>query len=116
MIIEQKAQGDLLINKVDALPQDIVLSPLNDCLVAEGEQSGHNHRLVPTDEQSIITYYKREDGFVYMNIVSGSATLGHWHGQTRDKADHEALTFTPGFYIIHPQREYDELGDRKVID
>lgn len=114
--LEQQAQGDFLISQIRALPEGIKLTEIKREVVGVGEQSGHNHVLVPTDEKSKVMFFRDESGIMYFNVAEGMATLGHWLGDTTEKADHEALTFAPGFYVIHPQREYDELGERRVQD
>lgn len=114
--LEQKVQGDFLVSKIAEFPDHVKLAKTKREIVGIGETSNHNHVLVPSDEKSNVLFFKDTDGLMYFDVQDGMATLAHWLGGTTEKADHDALTFTPGFYVIHPQREYDEMGDRKVVD
>jgi hypothetical protein len=95
----QKRQGDLLIIKIDRLPEDAV--PARTLVLAEGEATGHAHRL--TRGQVFTT----PGGGLYFE--SGEEmTLGH--------EEHGPLNFQPGVYEVRRQREYSPKGSREVLD
>lgn len=95
----QKRQGDLLIIRVDRLPEDAV--PVRSLVLAEGEATGHAHRL--NGGQVFTT----KSGGLYFEAGS-ELTLGH--------EEHAALSFVPGIYEVRRQREYAPKGPREVRD
>lgn len=89
-VFTMKRQGDLLIVKVDKIPQDAL--PKNNRVLAEGEATGHMHEL---DSGEV---YEKE-GTMYFHVPAGKTTnLNH--------PEHKTMTFTPGEYKVVRQREY----------
>ncbi len=95
-----KRHGDLLIVKVDELPEGACAYPSR--VLAEGEATGHKHELDRGDvyEQDGTLYFKVDDGHV--------STLSH--------QEHHALSFETGIYKVIRQREYTPDGWRNVAD
>lgn len=95
-----KRQGDLLIVKVDKIPQDAAKQ--KNRILAEGEATGHMHELDSGEvyEKAGVLYFR----------VSGDkpAALNH--------QEHKTITFEPGEYKVIRQREYEPRGWRRVRD
>lgn len=95
-----KRQGDLLIVKINAIPEGAIKQ--KNRILAEGEATGHMHEL-DTGE----VYEK--DGTLYFKVEeNGTTTLNH--------PEHKAVTFDPGTYKVIRQREYEPRGWRYVAD
>jgi hypothetical protein len=95
-----KRQGDLLIVKVDKIPEDALKQ--KSLVLAEGEATGHMHEL-----DSGEVYEK--DGTLYFKVAEGgSVTLKH--------QEHGPLQFGEGIYQVIRQREYMPKGWRRVWD
>lgn len=131
----QVRQGDVLLIKIDALPQDIQIiepsSGLN--LLALGEVSGHAHQIKSKDSiffaanDNIISLAMRSGMSEPRNIVGGLRIIGDdavlWHGTPRKNAtepndpDHEPISLPPGDYLVCLPREYsDEEEFVRVAD
>ena len=93
-----KRQGDLLITKVNSIPQGAVKQ--NNRILAEGEATGHMHELNKG------TVYE-ESGILYFKIEE-PATLNH--------PEHKPVAFDPGEYKVVRQREYEPRSWRYVRD
>lgn len=95
-----KRQGDLLIVKVDKIPEGTVWRKSR--ILAEGEATGHMHEL---DSGEV---YEKE-GTLYFKVAQGGvSTLNH--------PEHKAVTFDPGEYKVIRQREYEPRSWRYVSD
>ena len=95
-----KRQGDLLIIKVDKIPEGTVKQKSR--ILAEGEATGHMHEL------DLGEVYEKE-GVLYFSVETGSiSTLNH--------PEHKAIEFEPGEYKVIRQREYEPEGWRRVRD
>lgn len=104
----QKYQGDVSIIKVEKIEKELQFKPLqNGFVVAEGEISGHHHRLV-AERESVVEIAKDENGFYLNNVKSGSVKLNH--------ESHETQTIEKGLYFLGSQVEYNEVEARKVLD
>jgi len=95
-----KRQGDLLIVKVEKIPEGTVKQASR--ILAEGEATGHMHELDSGEvyEKSGVLYFKVTEG--------GVSTLNH--------PEHKSVTFEPGEYKVIRQREYEPRGWRYVRD
>ena len=110
----QLIQGDIISIKADHSERK-GMRPLTDRhLVAEGEASGHNHVITATRDSEVL--FEEANGVTYLRVLRGEALLSHVLGETATKADHEPITLPVGDWTLLRQREYSELGDRKVID
>ncbi len=95
-----KRQGDLLIVKINKIPEDAKKKKSK--VLAEGEVTGHLHEL-----DSGEVYEK--DGILYFKVLEGNSTrLIH--------QEHKAINFDPGEYKVIRQREYEPRGWRRVRD
>jgi len=95
-----KRQGDLLIVKVNGIPQGAEIYTSR--ILAEGEATGHMHEL---DSGEV---YEKE-GVLYFRVSKGSIT-------TLTHPEHKAIKFEPGEYKVIRQREYEPNGWRRVSD
>jgi hypothetical protein len=106
---QQFRQGDVMLTKIDGLPQGQDSRHLNTKTVAAGEATGHNHVL----QGEAVTLF-RENGWgpnqpAFAVIGANGATLVH--------EEHGAIRLEPGVYRITHQREYDPLHrDRRIWD
>lgn len=93
-----KRQGDILIVKRTFIPDGAVKR--QDRVLAEGEATGHAHRLDAGDvyEKEGALYFKADEA-VHLN-----------------HEEHGRLTFEPGIYRVIRQREYEPEGWRNVAD
>jgi hypothetical protein len=95
-----KRQGDLLIVKIEKIPEDTVKQKSR--ILAEGEATGHMHEL-----DSGEVYEK--GGILYFKVMEGGvSTLNH--------PEHKSVTFESGEYKVIRQREYEPRGWRYVRD
>lgn len=77
-------------------------------VVAEGEVSGHHHKLV-CEAGAQIEIAKDEWGWFLRKLDDAPVALMH--------DTHAAQTVTKkGIYFIPLQREYDEISERRVMD
>ena len=95
-----KRQGDILIIRIDSMPQDAAKQANR--ILAEGEATGHMHEL---DKGEVY----EKDGTLYFKVEEDSAT-------TLNHPEHKAVTFDPGTYKVIRQREYEPRGWRYVAD
>lgn len=95
-----KRQGDLLIIKVDKLPEGV--KGLNTRVLAEGEATGHKHELTGGE------VYINGDQLYFRVIEEDRSTLNH--------PEHHPITFSPGVYKVIRQKEYEPEGWRYVND
>lgn len=95
-----KRQGDLLIVKVDKIPEGALEQKSR--VLAEGEATGHMHEL------DLGEVYEK-DGTLYFKVAEGgSVILKH--------PEHGPLQFDEGIYQVIRQREYEPEGWRRVRD
>jgi hypothetical protein len=105
MNTNQLQHGDVLLSKLDRLPDGVVRQKRgNVLLVMAGEATGHNH--VIKDKTSVIGELK---GQLYLEVTEPT-TIVH--------EEHKPIDIPTGIYQIGQVREYDHLQDmeRKVID
>ena len=99
--------GDVLIESVEKMPDNLL--PKKDCVLLEGETTGHMHTLTKakvftTVEKPSVTndyligYFETEEG----------ALLTH--------QEHQTIELPKGIYKFYAQREWDEQEERQVRD
>jgi len=94
--------GDLLVKRTEALPDQV--RQLHHLVLAEGEMTGHSHRIA---ERDAAVLYQSGDG-LYLTVTAPLATLVH--------QEHGPITLTQGIYHIWRQREYSPKEIRYVRD
>ncbi|MBC6479172.1 MAG: hypothetical protein GDA56_16820 [Hormoscilla sp. GM7CHS1pb] len=93
-------QGDVLLLSA---PERIEGNKLPHLTLAEGEVTGHSHRI--SDGQAEL--YEK-DGTLYLRVFSEAATLTH--------EEHKAIEIPQGDWMVRIQREYEPQGWRYVAD
>ncbi|MGL5875519.1 MAG: hypothetical protein ACRC2R_24680 [Xenococcaceae cyanobacterium] len=92
-------QGDVILQFV----QNIEGEKLNHLTLAEGEVTGHQHRI---SEGQAELY--EEDGILYLKVLSEKAILTH--------EEHQAIEVPKGNWMVRIQREYEPKEWRYVAD
>ena len=105
-----KFQGDVGIIKIEKADKELSWKAVESgFVVAEGEISGHHHRLVLDRPDTKVEIAKDERGWFLKKHDDNPVTLVH--------DTHGAQTVVErGIYFLPVQREYDEIAERKVID
>lgn len=110
----QCAQGDMLITKIDKLPNDIQIQPMTPeegyHILAHSE-TGHHH--IITDNQ-VEFYSHANDNFVAYLVVNNPEGALIEHKRSFDT--HAPIKVNKGIYEIRRQREYINEGFRAVAD
>ena len=97
--------GDLLLKRISKLPPDV--KPTNTAVLAEGESTGHKHRLVGQQVQ----VYENAEGQKYFTVgQSSSAELVH--------EEHKKIEIDEGTYVVVQEREFNPFEEaiRRVTD
>ncbi len=105
--LNQIRQGDVLLVAVN-IPMPGGLTPQREVILAEGEITGHAHRL-----KAAAVYEWSQDGQRYVRVSDSEGELSH------EEHDPEpAAVVTPGVtYCVVPQQEWDLSNQwRKVRD
>lgn len=94
--------GDLLVAAVKKIPSDA--RKLRHLVLAEGELTGHSHRIAEADAAVL---YQDLDS-LYLNVTGTRATLVH--------QEHGPIQLPRGTYRVWRQREYSPQSIRTVRD
>ncbi len=92
-------QGDVILMPVQQLDGQ----KLPHLVLAEGEVTGHTHRIVEGEAE----LYEK-DGILYLRVLSETALLSH--------EEHKAITVSQGTWMVKIQREYQPFGWRYISD
>lgn len=96
--------GDLLIKRIESLPEG--LTKLNTKILAEGEATGHHHRLTSQTAQVF-----RDDANQrrYLSIEEPTLLVHE---------EHKPITIEEGTYVVIQEREFDPFANyiRRVTD
>lgn len=97
-------QGDVLLLPTQAFPtQALNGQKLPHLTLAEGEVTGHKHRI--SDGQAELY---ETDGTLYLRVLSETVMLTH--------EEHQSIAIPQGTWIIRIQREYEPEGWHYVAD
>jgi hypothetical protein len=98
-------QGDVILLPVQdvEIAQDVANSPLPHLTLAEGEVTGHKHRIT---EGKAELYEK--DGTLHLRVISDTALLAH--------EEHKAISIPQGTWLVRIQREYEPNSWRYIAD
>jgi hypothetical protein len=103
------AQGDVLIRRVDALPDSLKkVDPENGRIIVTHSETGHHH-VMDADSAEL---FQGPDLLTAFLLVRKACRLEH----LRPHDTHEAIEFAPGVYEVRRQREYVPEGFRRVQD
>jgi len=92
-------QGDVILIPV----QQAEGQKLHHLTLAEGEVTGHKHRISEGDAQ----LYTNNNN-LYLSVFSGKAVLSH--------EEHDSVCVSQGDWMVQIQREYEPEGWRYVAD
>jgi len=100
-------QGDVILlpvqPTVSAAATQEDLTKLPHLTLAEGEVTGHRHRI----SEGQAELYEKE-GTLYLRVLSETARLTH--------EEHKAIQIPQGNWMVRIQREYEPEGWRYVAD
>ena len=96
-------QGDVVIKQQKVA----VNEEKKDLILAEGEMTGHAHRVI---EGQVKMYYTAMQGMLAIKVLSEMARIGH--------EEHADIILPMGDYTVEIQREYDWVSEsiRRVAD
>lgn len=104
------AQGDVLLRRIDKLPDNLVLAKAEDGLfVVAHSETGHHHVVKERSAQLLID--KTNAFIAYLNVAE-PCELEH----LRSFDTHEALALEPGLYEVRRQVEFTPEGWRRAAD
>jgi hypothetical protein len=95
-------QGDVFFAVADQVPDGAELKP--DCVLAEGEATGHSHRVDRPGTARLYTHRST----LYLEVLADAATVVH--------QEHGPITLPRGAYRVWQQREYTPQAIRTVRD
>jgi hypothetical protein len=98
----QWRQGDVYIAQVEKIPENAVR--LADCVLAEGEATGHRHQVRETDR----AYVVQVGGERFLCVHAGPVSVTH--------DEHGTVVLPNGTYRFWQQREYTPRGIVRVTD
>lgn len=94
--------GDLLVESVDSVPSEA--RPLQHLVLAEGELTGHSHRIAERGAARLF----QSGNSLYLSVIAKTATLIH--------QEHGPIALSTGVYRVWRQREYSPREIRFVRD
>jgi hypothetical protein len=94
--------GDILLARVDQLPGEV--RKLQHLVLAEGELTGHSHRI---QERDVAVLFRSEAG-MFLQVTGARATLVH--------QEHGPIELETGYYRVWRQREYSPKEIRVIRD
>jgi len=95
-------QGDIFIAQAAAIPRGA--EPQPSCVLAEGELTGHSHRV---EERGAARLYAHASS-LYLEVLADVARVVH--------DEHGPITLSRGVYRVWRQREYTPQAVRIVHD
>lgn len=110
--IKQAAQGDVLITKVDEMPEGCKkVAAVGGKFIVAHSETGHHHAVAERPE---VTFWQSEiPAVAYLKIIDQvEVVLEH----ERSFDTHEPLLLNGGTYEIRRQQEYTPEGWRRVAD
>jgi hypothetical protein len=113
------AQGDFIIMRVKDFPEMKKLEKIesvNNRFVVAHSETGHDHVMVLDRPDDVVAYKERDvkDVDLYQMFFDVKEPTQIEHLRSFDT--HDALTVSPGRYMIRRQREYTPEGFRKAAD
>jgi hypothetical protein len=109
------AQGDLLIRRVESLPEGIIpVESEKGVFVVAHSETGHNHVIISKPH---IKYFNTSDPMVsYLQVIEATDEVEVFIEHLRSFHTHESIAITPGIFEIRRQREATLEGWRKSTD
>jgi hypothetical protein len=99
-------QGDIYFVKVDEEPRSDG-TPVKNGIIAKGETTGHAHRVSPSSmaQGALLSLIGRS---MFLRSPQAGTKIVH--------DEHHAIDLPAGLFAVVPQREFDGLGWRQVLD
>lgn len=101
------AQGDILLRRIDAMPENIAISKRDNgrVVLAYGEATGHAHAFT---EDHVTMYHANDNSNRrFLAVMEKPATLFH--------EEHLPIAFDPGVYEIVRQVEWGDQDEPIVV-
>ena len=95
-------QGDVLMARINMIPPNA--KRLSHLVLAEGERTGHRHRIEKSDSAALFEYEES----LYLGVFANEVSVVH--------EEHGAITLGRGMYRIWMQREFVPHGSRQMAD
>jgi hypothetical protein len=96
---KQRQQGDVLFYSVEEIPETAKEKKGKDIIVAEGESTGHAHRITDDYVQMFL-----DDGIVFLSSAKPFVCRHE---------EHKEVALPAGKYRIGIVREYDHFAERE---
>lgn len=114
----QIRHGDVLVERVGAAPEkiDAAIKPV---ILAEGEVSGHLHRVyggIAFFRDDGLARSLGEQAYIGTLDVPADAELRHVNRDGSLTGEHDTLPIDAGRNNVIAQREYDPEGERRAAD
>jgi len=100
-------QGDIFFVRVDDIPNLEAAKQVKNGVIARGETTGHMHRVSQASLAAGAVLYAIGRGLFLKASESGAAIVHE---------EHKAVNLPAGTYAVVPQREFDGLRWRQVVD
>lgn len=94
-------QGDVLLKEVTTIPKDAQISHTD--IVAEGEKTGHNHRLDGSFQ--LFQLSKNNESVMYLEIEQETKLVHQ---------EHNRVMIPKGLYVVVHERQYNPFADIKL--
>lgn len=106
-VVRGAAQGDLLIVRIEKLPENLapVVAEKGHLILAEGESTGHFHGF--PHNRGAALFRDADPGNLYFTLSEPVGLVHH---------EHSTITFAPGNYRVIRQRTYHAGMARRVAD
>ena len=100
-------QGDIYFVKIGEEAEPAESRPVKNGVIAKGETTGHAHRVSPSSmaQGALLSLVGRS---MFLRSPEAGATIVH--------DEHGPLALPAGSYAVVPQREFDGLRWRQVLD
>jgi len=100
-------QGDIYFVKLDEEIDSANAAPVKSGIIAKGETTGHAHRVSQTSiaNGALLSLIGRE---MFLRSPEAGTTIVH--------DEHGPIELPAGSYAVVPQREFDGLRWRQVLD
>lgn len=99
-------QGDVFIQRVSDIADDVRGRPLPHGVLVHGEVTGHSHRIEDLDTAALFSGGMA--GEVFLDVTAKQARIVH--------EEHNPIELKKGFYRVWRQREYTPEAIRFVYD
>jgi hypothetical protein len=111
----QAAQGDLLLRRIDALPEGVkIVQAEQGAYIVAHSETGHNHIV---KERPNVRLYSTDNPMVsYLEVVEATDAMETLLEHLRGHDTHESIAISVGIYELRRQREYTPEGFRRVAD